>query len=554
MHVFISRNKDGRLIADAVRPWGVTALHGSTARRGKDKGGAAALRSALKILNAGHLVAITPDGPRGPAEHVQPGAEALSRIAKCPLTPVGMAASGIRLPSWDRLILPIPFGRGFINPGPPLVKADAATLRDALLDANKDAETQYAQTRRTPIEILWAGIGTALAPALTVMTRTRLRRGKELPNRVRERMGLSPTLPYARPPLWIHAASVGETLCARPLLDALLATDPALPILFTTATVTGGAILAQHPAFGTRITHQFIPHDVPRWTKRFLDRWTPSGAVFVESELWPGIVTELSRRHIPIMVVNGRLSDRSARRWQRWQRFTRSLFSRLEWVAARGEEDAAHFKTLGVRKVYNHGDLKRDAAPLPYDHAEFLRLRDLIGERPVFVAASTHAGEEEIILQAAERARATRPDLLTILVPRHPNRGAELSKRFALPSRQNGQDPDAKMPVFMADTLGELGLFYRLASMCFVGHSLLPPGGGHNPFEPLRLGVPTATGPHMGNWREAVKQLSHSLHIVANTDSLAQWLVAVETFPTGPLPETRLVHALTTTILETLER
>ncbi|MBR0559408.1 glycosyltransferase N-terminal domain-containing protein [Neokomagataea anthophila] len=555
LYAFISRNADGRLIAEAIRPWNITAIHGSTARRGKDKGGAAALRAALRIINDGGHIGITPDGPRGPAESIQPGAEALSRIARRPLIPVGMDCTSLHLPSWDRLRLPLPFGRGVIAPTTPILRPDAATLRAALSNANIQAETQRAHAHHSIIEQLWAGIGTALAPALTIMTRLRLRRGKELPNRLRERMGLTQAASAKKQrTLWIHAASVGETLCARPLLDALLAADPTLHILFTTATVTGSEIMAQHPAIGIRVTHQFIPHDVPRWIKRFLKRWSPQGAVFVESELWPGIITELSRRHIPIMVVNGRLSDRSARRWQRFRPFVHSLFSRLTWVAARGAEDAAHFRALGVKTVYNYGDLKRDAAPLPHDPTELKRLRDLIGTRPIFVAASTHPGEEEIILQAAEKARQQQPTLLTILVPRHPNRGPELAARFNLPSRQAGHDPDKTMSVFLADTLGELGLFYRLADSCFIGHSLTAPGGGHNPFEPLRLGVPTATGPHMSNWREAVIQLAETLQTVNNADSLAQWLNRPTTTTLKPVPEARIVNTLTATILESLER
>lgn len=554
LYAFISRNADGRLIADAIRPWQITAVHGSSARRGKDKGGATALRTALRILNEGSHIGITPDGPRGPAESIQPGAEALSRIARRPLIPVGMDCTSIHLPSWDRLLLPLPFGRGIIAPTTPLVRPDSATLRAALKDANTQATTQRAHAHRTMIEHLWGLIGTALAPALTIMTRLRLRRGKEVSHRLRERMGLTRSTARARRTLWIHAASVGETLCARPLLDSLLAQDPTLHVLFTTATVTGSEIMAQHPAINTRVTHQFIPHDVPRWIKRFLKRWSPQGAVFVESELWPGIITELSRRQIPVMVINGRLSDRSARRWQRVHPLTRSLFSRLTWVAARGTEDAAHFQALGVKTVYNHGDLKRDAAPLPDAPQERARLRALIGQRPIFVAASTHPGEEELILQAAEKARQHQPDLLTILVPRHPNRGPELKARFNLPSRQSGQDPDATMPVFLADTLGELGLFYRLADSCFLGHSLIAPGGGHNPFEPLRLGVPTATGPHMTNWREAVTQLAETLQTVENADSLAQWLNRPDTRTVKPVPEAHIVNTLTATILESLER
>lgn len=555
LNVLISRNTDGRLIAKAVYPWAIQPIFGSSARRGKDKGGAAALRAAVNAVRSGTLVAIAPDGPRGPANTAQPGISALSRITQCAVVPVGLDCPGLRLPSWDRLLVPRPFGRGTIVVGAPLLQPDQDTLEAALQHATRAArQRRITLTRLTVMERLWSVIGCLLAPALIVLTHLRLRRGREIRTRLRERMGLSRAVRPSAPLLWIHAASVGETLCARPLLDALLAQRTDLHILFTTATVTGAEMIARHPAFGQRITHQFIPHDVPLWVRRFLRRWRPQGAVFIESELWPGILAALSRHSIPAMVVNGRLSDRSARRWQRFHVFVRPLFSRLRWVAARGAEDAGHFQRLGVSTVYHYGDLKQDAMPLPCDEQELARLRTGIGNRPVFVAASTHPGEEEIVLKAAEIARRHRPDLLTILVPRHPARGAEIGARFDLPRRSQGRMPDATMPTFLADTLGELGLFYRLAQSCFLGHSLVSPGGGHNPFEPLRLGVPTATGPYMTNWREAMHHLEGTVTTVRGADDLAAWLVHPVPTPSVDVSHVRVAEHLTTLILETLER
>ncbi|GBR45822.1 glycosyltransferase N-terminal domain-containing protein [Gluconobacter roseus] len=554
LRVLISRNPDGMLIADVVRPWGIIGIHGSSGKKGKNKGGAAVLRTALKELETGSLVAITPDGPRGPAEEVQPGAVALSRLARCAVVPVGLASTGLPLPSWDGLIFPLPFGRGALIMGEPLFQPDATALQSALNDVSRRAESVVRHRQSNLADRAWRIAGTVLTPALTVMLRIRLHRGRELPGRLRERMGLGSGRRPTGQLLWIHAASVGETLCALPLADALLAARPDMRLLFTTATVTGSEIVARHPLYGQRIIHRFIPHDVPRWLRRFLNLWQPEGAIFVESELWPGIIAACSRRDIPVMLVNGRLSDRSARRWGRLHGPAQRMMKRLTWVAARGPEDAARFRALGASPVYEDGDLKQDAPPLPYDEAEYARLKALIGARPVFVAASTHPGEEELVLQAAENARRLQPDLLTIIVPRHPARGAELGAHFNLPRRSIGQDPTPHTPVWLADTLGELGLFYRLADRCFLGNSLAGKGGGHNPFEPLRLGLPTATGPKMENWREAMAAVSDTLQIVNDVECLTRWLES-------PLPPVRteglqrfVVSALRDRILNTVER
>ncbi|MBS1103048.1 DUF374 domain-containing protein [Gluconobacter sp. Dm-62] len=554
LRFLVSRNPDGVLIAKIVRPWGIIGIHGSSSKKGKDKGGAAALRTALKEIQSGSIVGITPDGPRGPAEQVQPGAVVLSRLAGCAVVPLGMACTSLRLPSWDGLTFPLPFGRGTLIMGEPLFQPDGPTLQAALHDVSHRAESSVRSQSSHPADRLWRMAGTLLAPALTVMLRVRLHRGRELPGRLRERMGLGSVRRPRGALLWLHAASVGETLCAMPLADALLASRPDMRILFTTATVTGSEIVARHPLYGQRIIHRFIPHDVPRWLRRFLNLWQPEGAIFVESELWPGIIAACAQRDIPVMLVNGRLSDRSSRRWNRLRGPAQHMMQRLSWVAARGPEDAARFRDLGASPVYEDGDLKQDAPPLPYDAAEYGRLKALIGDRPVFVAASTHPGEEELVLQAAENARKCQPDLLTILVPRHPARGSELAARFNLPRRSTGQDPTPQTQVWLADTLGELGLFFRLANRCFLGNSLAGKGGGHNPFEPLRLGVPTATGPKMENWREAMATVSDTIHVTNDVECLTRWLES-------PLPPVRttglqrsVVNVLRDRILNTVER
>ncbi|GBD56251.1 glycosyltransferase N-terminal domain-containing protein [Gluconobacter wancherniae] len=553
--MMVSKNRDGRLIADIVRPWGFIGIHGSSSKRGKDKGGAAVLRKALRELNDGAIVAITPDGPRGPAEQLHPGAIALSRLAKCPIVPIGMASNNPRLPSWDGLAFPLPFRQGNFVLGKPLFQPDAETLRTALIDVSRRADDLLAAQKQTPTDRVWRLMGTVIAPALTMMLRVRLARGRELPDRLRERMGLGGGKRPEGQLLWLHAASVGETLSALPLLDALLKERSDLSVLFTTATVTGSEIVSRYPEFGKRVIHRFIPHDVSRWISRFLDRWRPDGAAFIESELWPGVIAACGRRAIPVMLINGRLSDRSARRWKHVPGIARKMFSRLDWIAARGPEDAGRFKALGASPVYEYGDLKQDAPALPFDSEELTTLRSHIGKRPVFVAASTHPGEETIIAEAARIARKTYPDLLTVIVPRHPSRGQEIAEQLHAPRRSQKKLPDWDTPVWIADTLGELGLFYRLADHAFIGNSLSGKGGGHNPFEPLRLNVPTATGPLMQNWREASTMLAGTLQTVYDPLTLAEWLISAPSeLPSGTNFGHSVIPPLCKRILDTLDQ
>ncbi|QDH17654.1 glycosyltransferase N-terminal domain-containing protein [Swingsia samuiensis] len=557
LKVLISRNADGKLIADAVRPWDIIGIHGSTARKGKNKGGVAVLKTAIKELKNGSLIAITPDGPRGPAEQIQPGAIALSRLTRSAIVPMGLHCSSWRLPTWDRLLFPLPFGRGTMVAGPPLYQPDEATLKQALDDVSRQAEEEFTQQKASLLKripnLLWALSGLLIAPALTILIRFRLKKGRELPGRLHERMGIDHAKRPQAPLLWVHAASVGESISAQPLITSLLEQNPNLYILFTTATVTGAEIIQKHPLFKKRIFHRFIPYDVPRWLNRFMRRWKPSGTVFIESEIWPGIITACSTRNIPIMVINGRLSDRSSRRWERANFLARNIFTKFTWVAARGPEDAARFRKLGTRQVYEFGDLKQDAPPLPYDQEEFHRLKELIGVRPIFVAASTHPGEEEIILDAAKIARQTKPNLLTILIPRHPIRGAELAKKFNLPQRSQKATPDNHTSVLLADTLGELGLFYRLADACFIGNSLTGKGGGHNPFEPLRLGTPTATGPLMDNWRESLILLKDQIHVISNVTDLANWMIQTHSKHSMSKLSDSVVPKLSSRIMETIK-
>jgi 3-deoxy-D-manno-octulosonic-acid transferase len=358
----------------------------------------------------------------------------------------------------------------------------------------------------------WAGAATAAAPLLRPYLRRRAARGKEIAARLPERRGEGARRPPGRL-LWLHAASVGETLSLLPLLEALAERAPDLFVLVTTGTVTSAALLDQRlpPALASRVEHRFAPLDVPRWVDRFLSGWRPDAGALVESELWPNLVRAARRRGVPLALVNARLSERSARRWRRWAPgLARELLSAVSPVLAQTPADAARLGALGAPLALCLGNLKDAAAPLPADPAELARLRAAVAGRPVFLAASTHLGEEAIVLDAHRRLAASRfPDLLTIIAPRHPHRGPAVASQatgLAVARRGAGEAPGPGTAVYVADTMGELGLFYRLAGVCLVGGSLVP-HGGQNPLEPARLGCPVLLGPHTANFAEAVARL-----------------------------------------------
>jgi 3-deoxy-D-manno-octulosonic-acid transferase len=378
---------------------------------------------------------------------------------------------------------------------------------------------------------VWSVAATASAPALRCWLQLRLRRGKEVAGRLGERRGRDDQPRPAGRLLWLHAASVGETVSILPVLAALEARAPALTLLVTTGTVTSAALLESRVGRRGRVLHRFVPLDVPAWIRRFLDHWRPDAAVFVESELWPNLLDDCRRRRIPLMLVNARLSARSHARWSRLPGFARHVLGGFTLVQAQSEADAARLRGLGARGVTAPGDLKFAAPPLPVDEAALADLRAQLAGRPVWLAASTHPGEEALIFDAHRLLAQAHPGLLTIVAPRHPERGARLAGEaggLTVTRRAAGEGPP-EAGVWLVDTLGELGLWYRLARIVFVGRSLLPPGGGQNPLEPARLGCAIAVGPHTGNFVAPMQTLADTggLQRVADAAALAHWVDAM---------------------------
>jgi 3-deoxy-D-manno-octulosonic-acid transferase len=351
----------------------------------------------------------------------------------------------------------------------------------------------------------------------------RARRGKEIRERLPERWGAEASPRPAGRLLWVHAASVGETVSVLPVLSAL-ARAPAPPhVVFTTGTCTSAALLeARLPALGLAglVRHRFAPLDVPRWAAAFLDHWRPDAAAFVESELWPNLLAACRARRLKLALLNARMSARSLAGWRLLPGLAREMLGSFDLIQARSAEDAARLRILGARAAVTEGDLKFASPALPADPAELQRLQHALAGRPVWLAASTHPGEEDAVLAAHEKLAEKHSGLLTIIVPRHPERGAAIPG----PRRSLGQAPPDASGVYVADTIGELGLFYRLAVCAFVGGSLVPLGG-QNPLEAARLGRPVAMGPHTGNFAEAVAALeaAGALTLVRGTGSLAAW-------------------------------
>ncbi|MGM4908070.1 3-deoxy-D-manno-octulosonic acid transferase [Tardiphaga sp. 866_E4_N2_1] len=350
-------------------------------------------------------------------------------------------------------------------------------------------------------------LSAALTPLAPVLIRQRLKKNKEDPARLDERRGISQIERPAGPLVWIHGASVGEVLAAAALIERLRALG--MRILLTSGTVTSAEIIAKR--FPADIIHQYIPYDSPRFVARFLDHWKPSLALFIESDLWPNLIISAAKRRLPMVLINARMSQRSFPRWQKFSATIGALLGRFEICLAQSETDAERFSALGSRSVVVTGNLKLDVQAPPGDAVKLDKLMAVTRGRPIIVASSTHPGEEEIILETHKTLTSFFPKLLTVIVPRHAHRGADIAQmitvagaQVALRSRE--ELPHAGTDIYVADTMGELGLFYRLSPVVFMGGSLVP-HGGQNPIEAVKLGASVVHGPHVFNFTDVYEAL-----------------------------------------------
>lgn len=356
---------------------------------------------------------------------------------------------------------------------------------------------------------LYGAVARIGEPFIRLYLKRRIKRGREDAARIDERFGIASKPRPDGALVWLHAASIGEAFSVLRLIDRIAA-SPARPhVLVTTGTVTSARLLAGR--LPERAFHQFVPVDHPDWVARFLDHWRPNLMLLVESEFWPTTMREVRRRGIPMALVNARISPRSFRGWQRLPNVIRPLMESFAVALAQDQETAERLLALGARDVAVPGNLKFAAGPLACDPSELRTVGKLLAERPRWLAASTHEGEETIAARVHVELKTRFPGFVTLIVPRHPHRGEAIARTLeeqglVVSRRAAGEPITPETDIYLADTLGELGLFYRLASVVFVGGSFVP-RGGQNPLEPARLGAAVLFGPHMENFTAVASEL-----------------------------------------------
>lgn len=371
-----------------------------------------------------------------------------------------------------------------------------------------------------------------LFPFLELYIFFRASKKKEDKKRLKERFGKSTKDRPVGDLIWVHAVSVGETNSVLILVDELLKKFPQSSILFTTTTLTSAAIVAAKlPEFHGRVIHQFLPVDSYICVKDFLTFWEPSKVFFVESEIWPNLIYESRVIGAEVFLVNARMSKKSAERWYFASKLGFRVFDNFNLIFAQSEEDQKRFAELTNGEVLFFGNLKSQARDLSFDSDELEKLKLKIGARKYWLAASTHKGEEEFVIQSHRELKKSFPDLLTIIVPRHPNRADEIKALFGdinFAQRSLGQNISDSTEIYLADSLGELGTFYRLAKFAFVGGSLFEIGG-HNPFEAVKLGCGVISGRGVFNNKEIYSKLEEN-HACVMIDNAQQLTVTVHRF------------------------
>ena len=535
----VARHGDAELIGEIIKSFEQMTLirGGGAGNRKKNRGGSTALRESVRALHEGRCVAMTADVPPGPARIVGQGIIKIAQMSGRPILPVATASSRFyAMRTWSRMTINLPYSNIVMRLGDPIYvprdaqEAQLEVLRQQVQDAlNEVTHQAYADV---DADILKATPHTALPPdapadppgfklksyrtatrlianVAPLILRHREKQGKEDPARRQERLG-RPSHPRPEGPLtWMHAASVGETNAVLPLINRLHDTCPDSRFLLTTGTVTS-AKLAQERLPDHDI-HQFAPLDAPQFVRRFLDYWQPGLVLLTESEIWPNTIVECHARDIPIAIVNGRMSERSYRRWRKNKSLSLPLFSRLRLVLAQNDRLVRRFQELGARDVRCTGNIKLDAPRLPVDEAECAKLTVAFQGRSVWAAVSTHAGESEIVVDAHKSLTTDFPNLMTIFAPRHPERGAEIASLaaaagIATARRSLNERPDDRTGIYIIDTIGELGLVYSLVDIAFIGGSLVNKGG-QNPVEAVRFETAVITGPDQSNFTDSYRAL-----------------------------------------------
>jgi len=390
-------------------------------------------------------------------------------------------------------------------------------------------------------------LAAAATPLTSILLAKRLKRGKEHPVRIGERRGETAVARPSGPLVWTHGASVGEMLSLMPLVEHLRAKGFA--VLMTSGTVTSAKLAERRLPPG--VIHQFIPIDTPKFIIRFLEHWRPNLALFSESDLWPNLIIESTGRGIPLILVNARLSEQSFYRWRYAPTTIATLLRRFDLCLAQSGLDAERYAHLGAPRVNVTGNLKLDVPAPPVDEQKLTAMQGAIAGRPLIAAASTHPGEETLVIDAHLRLRRSFPGLVTILAPRHPERGRgilDIARLAGLSAalRSSGQLPNRATDVYVADTMGELGLLYRLAPIVFIGGSLVR-HGGQNPIEAAKLGAAILHGPHVWNFTEIYAALDKARGAERVTD-VGKLTVRLGAWLTDAAERTRVSDAALRTV------
>lgn len=350
-------------------------------------------------------------------------------------------------------------------------------------------------------------------PLIMGFLNERLKNGKEDPERLQERFGVpSRARPENGPLMWVHVASVGEAQSMLHLIDLFLEQNQTGSVLVTSITRTSATLLEKRlPA---RALHQYLPVDRPKWVKRFLDFWRPNLILWAESELWPAILSEIRERHLPMALINARMSPKSFKNWSRVKGLAEDILSAFTVILTQTDLDKNYYTQLGARSVTTTGNIKFAALPLPYHSDDLNSLQIATENRPLWIYASTHAGEEELAAKTHLDLSSSIPDLLTIIIPRHPERRDDILKSLdpfdlKVTTRSHHKiPPEGKTDVYLVDTLGELGLFYRLSPLSVIGRSFSSDGGGgHNPLEAAQLKSAILHGPNVQNLKDIYSQM-----------------------------------------------
>ena len=367
------------------------------------------------------------------------------------------------------------------------------------------------------------------SPLIALLLLFRYYRGKEDKKRFGERLGFCCQKRPSGKLVWMHGASVGECLSMLPLVKKLIEENKNLSVMVTSGTITSAALMATRLPKGA--FHQYIPVDFPWAAKAFVKHWQPNLVLWFESDFWPNLLSAINQAHVPLVLLNGRISDKSFARWQKIPVMIRSIQNLFTLSFGQTEEDARRLKILGAKDVISVGNLKFAATYPPFDLQELKNMKKIIGSRPCWCMASTHANEEEIGMKVHLEIMKEYVNLLTVIAPRHPNRADEIEKMFhknglTVARRSRGEQITSHTQIYLADTIGEMGLIYQLTPYVFVGGSLIP-FGGQNMLEPMRLHRAVMIGPHAFNFREIVAKAkkSKALIEVADIQALTQQLL-----------------------------